>query len=62
MEKSASHAGNVNNVNNVKSRWGLLEKSGDGFNIINIVNISPARSKNASGRGNVNNVNNVKSL
>ena len=42
--KNASGRGNVNNVNNVNSYLGLLGKSGSGFNIIHIINISPARS------------------
>ena len=63
----ARHRGNVNNVNNVKSIFlknasgrgnvhvnsylGLLGKSGNGFNIINIINISPARSIFSSPQG-----------
>ena len=49
--KIASYAGNVNTVNNVKSNWGLLGKSENGFNIIDIINISPVGSQKCFWQG-----------
>ena len=42
-QQKDSGRGNLNNVNNVNSKWGLLGQNRNWFNIINIIDISPAR-------------------